>query len=296
MSTSTTTTPIAQTNDATARVWVTEISGQLDLYVPKTTDTGQINLATFVRAAINTAAGYEIREFTDSLAATAPIVIKFEYGSGAAQDRPAMWITVGTGSNGSGTITGIIMARSMVSGSNLGSLVSTVTNYPAFFCGIDGVFGMVYKVGAYSASSASTNSSIAQLHIQRTTDSSGAVTAEGCTIHFSDSTNARVSAYCANFATSAVYGQSNLYTMAPFGITNTLVSGGLQLFAHAYVLPEIRTAAFSISALAAEVGDLVTVTATPVGLTSRTFLSVGNAGGSASANAVATHRFCMLYE
>lgn len=72
-----------------------------------TADTGQINTASAAfPGSNNTYAGYQIRTFTDSLQATAPVYFKIEYGRGGGANMFALQMTWGTGSNGSGTITG----------------------------------------------------------------------------------------------------------------------------------------------------------------------------------------------
>jgi hypothetical protein len=80
-----------------------------------TSDTGQINLTTVVKpAAANTSQGYEIWRMNDTLQSTKPVFIKIEYGSGPAAATPAYWLTIGIGSDGAGTITGILFARTQV--------------------------------------------------------------------------------------------------------------------------------------------------------------------------------------
>jgi hypothetical protein len=96
-------------NDAGFRAWGSAVSAALAaLGFVQTADTGQINWTTVTRPlAINTAQGYEVWRFADTLQATAPIFVKLEYGSGvSAIVTPGLWVTVGTGSNGAGTITG----------------------------------------------------------------------------------------------------------------------------------------------------------------------------------------------
>lgn len=99
--------------DATFRSFVSKIGAILDsVGITKTTDTGQIDPATVAKpGAINTVQGYEIRKFTDSSQASKPIFVKIEYGSAGVVTRPAIWTTVGTGSNGSGTLTGVVGNR-----------------------------------------------------------------------------------------------------------------------------------------------------------------------------------------
>lgn len=73
----------------------------------KTADTGQIDTATAAFPGSNdTYAGYEIRAFSDSLQATDPVFFKIEYGRGGGAANFAIRMTWGTGSNGTGTITG----------------------------------------------------------------------------------------------------------------------------------------------------------------------------------------------
>lgn len=83
----------------------------------QTADTGQADLVsgTFTPAQ-NTAAGYEVFYLNDSLHATKPVYIKIEYGHGghSGPANPQIWVTLGSGSNGSGTLTGNLSARRAV--------------------------------------------------------------------------------------------------------------------------------------------------------------------------------------
>lgn len=95
------------TTNAGFRAWAAMVHKALvEVGMVQTSDTGQINLETAETPAVNsTYAGYEIFRFDDALQATQPIFIKVEYGRGAAEGRPALRITYGRGSNGSGTLT-----------------------------------------------------------------------------------------------------------------------------------------------------------------------------------------------
>jgi len=103
----------SQTTDAEFRTWVAAIIAQLAaIGLTQTADTGQINTGTVTApVAANTAQGYTVWRFNDSLQSTTPIYFKLEFGSAAATTTPSMWITIGSGSNGSGTITGLIKSR-----------------------------------------------------------------------------------------------------------------------------------------------------------------------------------------
>jgi hypothetical protein len=109
MATDTRNLPAFLSNDADFRTWVQGIQAQLAVAgMVKTADTGQINSATVARpGVINTAAGYEVYRFDDALQATRPVFFKLEYGVGGAVDRPAIWLTAGSSSDGAGAINGL---------------------------------------------------------------------------------------------------------------------------------------------------------------------------------------------
>lgn len=91
----------------------------------KTSDTGQVNLTTMTfPGANNTAAGYEIRRFSDALQATAPIFMKIEYARGGGTFGFDIFLTLGTGSDGAGNITGIKYSRTQL------NLTSIFTSLP----------------------------------------------------------------------------------------------------------------------------------------------------------------------
>ena len=81
----------------------------------KTSDTGQIDSTTVLKpTAVSTVAGYDIFRMADSLQATAPFFLKVEYGSATANASYfAWWITVGTGTNGAGALTGNVSTRAV---------------------------------------------------------------------------------------------------------------------------------------------------------------------------------------
>jgi hypothetical protein len=104
----------ANDTDAHFRAWaqfIHDVFALTSCWV-QTGDTGQVNLATVTKpGAANTSQGYEIWRMNDSLQSTKPVFLKLEYGSGGATNTPAIWLTIGTGSDGAGTITGTLFAR-----------------------------------------------------------------------------------------------------------------------------------------------------------------------------------------
>lgn len=98
---------------ANFKAWAQWISDSLAASgLVRTADTGQIDWATVAApSGASQSMGYDIFRFADAHQATRPIFIKIEYGSAAAAARPSIWITLGTGSDGAGNITGVFQAR-----------------------------------------------------------------------------------------------------------------------------------------------------------------------------------------
>lgn len=138
----------------------------------QTGDSGQINLATVAKpAAINTAQGYEIWRMADALQGTVPYFMKIEYGSAAAVDRPSLWHTVGSGSNGSGTITGTGISSRFQVGQAVSDSAGNTRN--CFFSGDTNRFAMY---GSFVSGAATGRF---WWGVERTYDSSGNPTSDG---------------------------------------------------------------------------------------------------------------------
>lgn len=101
------------TSDATYRVWTKAIFDNIVAggWV-QTSDTGQITFTTVTKpTVINTTSGYSILRMNDSLQSTAPVFMKLEYGCGSNVTYPALWITLGTAMDGSGSFIGTTSTR-----------------------------------------------------------------------------------------------------------------------------------------------------------------------------------------
>lgn len=97
----------------------------------KTADTGQINFGTNTNynQAGNTVLGYEIWQSGDNLT---PFFFKLEYGTGLNYLYIGLWLTVGTGTDGAGNITGNTTTRQFLHDGS-----ATVT-CPGYACGDGG--------------------------------------------------------------------------------------------------------------------------------------------------------------
>lgn len=153
--------------------------------ITKTADTGQINVASAtLPGSNNSAAGYEIREFTDTLSSTKPVVFKIEYGRGVGAGRYQIWMTIGTGSDGSGNITGTFWTRATLGHSNgLSGGNAFPGSNPSYGCVKDGN-KLVFACGF-----ATSNSSAFAFALERTIDATKTVTGDGLKLYCKSNTS-----------------------------------------------------------------------------------------------------------
>lgn len=287
-------TPISHTSDATFRLWGSELATKLAaIGLVQTADTGQINWATVTRPAVNVYAGYEIWRFNDSLQGSAPIFFKLEYGTSNTANGPATRITVGTGSNGSGTITGQSTAATVCC--HTGALTDAVTNRQSYACAVDGIAWVTTKYGA-----GGTDVNAVSFKIERTVDSTGAPTTTGFLLYACQATTTagtptvqfvRTIATASTFAANT----SGLYTFVPHGITNSVTGSDTQAFLHWVPTPKVAPVLGSCSMLFAEAAFGTSFSTTLVGTTPRTYLSVGRSFGDGP-TALPTIAMCCIYE
>ena len=125
--------------------------------ITNTSDTGQVDLTTAARPSAGSYAGYKIYRFSDTLQATKPIFIKIEYGVGSAQDRPAMRVSTGTGTNGAGTLSGQLSGSRVITPGSSRADEDTAANFASgdtnrlalalnLITSGAGTFGMVWVV------------------------------------------------------------------------------------------------------------------------------------------------------
>lgn len=161
-------------SDAGFRAWGADFSSKLAAVgLVQTADTGQIDWNTVTRPAINTQAGYEVWRFNDSLQATAPVYIKFIYGTGASNAaRPAIWWTIGNETNGAGGVNfrGNTTVRTL-SGPTAAAIGTTKNSYMVYVPSA-GFFAFIHGVNAIS------NMAHSGGFIARSMDATEAITGE----------------------------------------------------------------------------------------------------------------------
>lgn len=206
---------------ANFRLWGGGISAALTtLGFTKTADTGQIDWTTVAApVAVNTSQGYEIRQFTDSLQATRPIVFKIEYGSASTVATPQMWATVGTASNGSGTITSTAGYGTTVSARS--TVFASATSITAFTGAVylGNTDGSALGLLAWPSGNGGGTTTWAGglLWIERFRDPNGTANSEGFCFCFSSATNSNSSLTWGQFLFTAGYTQQAAtgYVIAP---------------------------------------------------------------------------------
>lgn len=195
MTTASWSTVLDHTNDAGFRAWGAELSAKFAAVgMVQTADTGQINWATVTRPGTSTAAGYEIWKLSGG-----SLYFKIEYGTGSNAAFPSFWHTTGTGSNGSGTLTGQLSTRQQHGSYNAGPN-STVTNYQSYLCATADYFGLAWKI-AYDTTAGRPR---VLLLCMRTVDSTGTADTVGYFVFMVTTTQAAV--YQCVATTAAVTG------------------------------------------------------------------------------------------
>ena len=168
---------VDSSTDANWRKWVQFIDDTLVLtggWV-NTADTGQMDIATSAHPTLaNQKVGYRIYRMNDALQSTAPCFIKVYYGSRIVGAEPGIWLVIGSGSNGSGTITGTLHDDS-------------ATTAPTFAVGNNSTTEITRSFGSADSNRATfgmfcnTNTNGFQLlwGIERTVDASGVADGTG---------------------------------------------------------------------------------------------------------------------
>ena len=290
MTTSTTLTPIDQSTDAAFRTWVAEIITQLAAVgLTQTADTGQINTSTVTRAAINTAAGYTIWRFSDTLQSTSPIFLKLEFGSGSFNTNPQMWVSISTGTNGAGTLNNLAGATPVRFYCVSGNFPQS-SSYPSYFCcdqSTIGYVGISWKIGGGSY----TNSSYGGFHLGRSNDSTGASTGNAVFLLSNASPGAPISSWgtmqCYSYTTTAIYpitasalpNAALYWSIYPFVPSVTLTGGAVQVMPGMMMTPSIQFTQCIGLCSATEIPLGSTFSSALIGSTARTYIQCGSPPG-----------------
>lgn len=295
MTTQSWSTVVDHSGDAGFRAWGSEFAVKLAAAgLVQTADTGQVNWVTVTRPGTNTEGGYEIWRFNDSLQATAPIFIRIGYGTGGTATTPRMQFTVGTSSNGTGTIGGTALTTARTAGG--GAPASTVTAYQSLMCATTGFFGFAWKIGGSTA--------LVPMHwffINRTCDATGAFDIEGSMVFWGVGQTGQFTAYqfLRYAATAAAFtartGATEIPVVVPGIPTSSLVGSDNQAYLWWSATPRVKPVLGVCTIVRSEVSVTSTFTVTLVGSTPHTYIAVGQAC-NADPTATAAYGPAMLWE
>ena len=166
------TTRVRHDSDPTYQEWRDEFITRLGVLVTAgvlAADETNITPAAGSRPAINTEQGYAVYHLADSLHASAPVYIRFGFGTNTSTTGPRIQVTTGTSTNGSGVLGGT--ALSTIASIHGNATQTTDTTRSSYWCALPGYFGVSWKQGASGTEGC--------FIICRTADSSGAPTATG---------------------------------------------------------------------------------------------------------------------
>lgn len=258
----------------------------------QTSDTGQMTPTTLASAtqpavsAVLASNGYVCFKFNDTQQGTTPIVVKFEFGTGASTNSLGVWVTVGSAFNGSGGITAVTTRT-------LYTLlpVSTTTAYNTYSCSIDGAFALVYKNGGFTSSVSFV------FAIGRTCDTTGVPTADGYEVFVSVSNATLASQSCNGAGAGSAMTANAAKCTIIGGLTSTLVGGVAQTFPFFAAIPAVFGVYGFLEAIATECPAGTAITDKPFGSTSHTYMPL-TLGGSQLANVAAQTGtvFCIPWE
>jgi hypothetical protein len=269
----------------------------------KETVFGEIDFTTVsYPAAYNTFAGFQIWRFNDSLQATAPIFIKFEYGLGDDVGSPELRLTVGTGYSGS-TITGVastVATRNVTAG---GQPSVNGDSYPSYLCVNEGFFGLLWKAWPNNTDANYTRKFFA---ICRTCDSTGAPTAIGAAFYagYAGPSGSSIKWQCLKFSNAPAVYPSTMATLSttacfcvvPGAVTDsTNEDGNRQAYMHWMTTPGVSPVFGMCTILLSEIGRGSTLSLPLVGSVPRTYLSLGWVG-AAEVNGLSRYGMAMLWE
>ncbi len=273
--------------DAKFRAWGSAVSGALAACgLVQTADTGQIDWGTVLWGAnANTYSGYEIWRFDDDLQSECPIYFKIQYGNGfgTGGQIPGTDWQIGTGSNGSGTLTGLKSDLLAIRGpSTYHTVSSTVSSNVAMgqlFTHTDGYF-LAFAESSRTGT-ASGGSSPFFIAIERTRDQTdGYPTPEGFMAVYARSTTN----YNSTFMYCHVFNYDKKVVMAanveiPMYAPGDSSSYSGLLFPVWMQMPELSKCAGLVGVMSADAATYATFTAKPIGSeVTRTYIKLGWSG------------------
>ncbi len=258
-------------------------------------DETSITPGAGARPGASTEGGYAVYHLADSLHGTAPIYIRFGFGTNSTTTAPRIQVTVGTSTNGAGVLGGTALATIASIGGNATQVTDTVRS--SYMCAVAGFFGLSWKQAAGNSESS--------FFLARTVDSAGAITVTGAIAVWGAATSANVTKTQAfRYPSTAIaYTARTALPDTALGFSPqipsaTLVGSNIQAFVAWTITPQMAPVLGICGVLDAEVANATTFSATMVGSTSHTYIGLTlNAGPFGTGAATGGQpKFAMLWE
>jgi hypothetical protein len=280
MTTTSWSTRVRHDSDATYQEWRDEFITKLGVLVTGgfiAADETNITPGAGARPGTNTEQGYAVYHLSDSLHGTAPWYVRLGFGTGGSATEPRIQATVGTTTNGSGVLGGT--ALSTIDRINGSALQSTDTARQSYMCAVSGFLGILWKDGS--------GASVAHFSMMRSVDSTAAITVNGGIARWGSGGSSNLTksqgfrfpttaaAYTA--ATSAV---NQAFGLNPQAALTTAVSGNLQVMLGWMITPRVEPIFHMCGVLPGELAPGGTFTATLIGTTSHTYITLSTGAGS----------------
>jgi len=277
MSTDSWSTRMRNDSDANYQEWRDELIGKLNTLSPLLAAETNITVGAGARPASNTEQGYAVYRLNDSLHATAPIFLRFGFGTASGAGNPRLQLTTGTSTNGSGVLGGTAVGLiSNIHPANGGGAQTSDVGRQSYACANEGFFGLSFKQGAMNGS----------FFIVRTCTALGVPDARGSLAHWGLGTSSTI-----NKRQAFRYASPAAAYPAQTGIARAMLGFIPQLDNTSAIGPDIQAAVgwtrvpettplFAVAGiLSGEVNIGNTFSFTPVGSTARTFITLPNETG-----------------
>lgn len=268
--------PIDHSSDAGFRAWIIELAGAFAAVgLVQTADTGQINTSTVNKPSAGNNAGYQIWRFADS-----SLYLKFSYGTANATSAPTIWVTVGQGSNGSGTLTGTLSTDDFFT--NYGQNPSSATiDRVSFICHTADHLMLCWKADAYSTLPGCPQG---VLVVGKTVDSAGAGTTTGFAVlkgpqaQGAPLTDGMRMQSVRLAATAAAQTGSLNFVAFPGAPVTSLAGVNFQAYPAFMNVPEVLPFLPACGYVIADIPRYTTFKVNMIGQTDRTYLALGQLG------------------
>lgn len=268
MATHSTFTAWAQSTDAEFRSWATEFdTAALATGLIAGTDTGQIDLLTVLKpAAGGNYQGFKMYRTNDGLT---NLYVKVEFGASTGNALwPAIAVTVGTGTNGTGTLNSAGISARQITSSNTASVAGNVTTRA---CGITGMWWIAFKLGGQNVGAQAGGG----FSLMRFCDANGVATSDGYLFATPSAASSALGAQQLRISGNILSSNSANFCLIPADISSSVVGTDIQFWKHYTAQPRMRVNPFMLSVDVNVAVDFTQRTMTPVGATAHNYISNG---------------------